>query len=377
MRVLRVDRNPDRAFDEIVNPAVLTWPQECPCGCTPVLLTLEVVWPVIAAAAAYARAHPEWPQGIGIRHRIVRVERRPGGGKRYVLGAAMAVNDRLVNSPSRAEAIWAEWSPTDRPEHLHHRFNRLSADNIALPRLVAIARGLHRLCVVEQGLEFEFMGSRVVDVGIQLGRFQLTNVDRFEYQLPDGSIVPSETDPDRHAWLCAWASSRAGIDAADFTNARGVTARLDLNSKCFRFNWHVVPTPYLPAGHDHAPILPPAFLDSPSIVAPDVRLPRPHKSRLSIFGSALPLDSKGLLDGAEVITMLHDLHEITPRPGIDPSPKEREHVFDHGENIVRCRSVSQLTSQLTCFLHETMRNRPDRGWPTTPQTCIVGEDIDV
>ena len=156
-----------------------------------------------------------------------------------------------------------------------------------------------------------------------------------------------------------------------------MTATLDLNSKCFRFNWHVVPTPYLPAGHDHAPILPPAMFISPSIKTADVRLPRPHKSRLSVFGSGLHLDREGLLDGANVLTMLHDLHEITPRPGIDPSRKEREHVFDHGENIVRCRSVSQLTSQLTCFLHETMRNRPDRGWPTTPQTCIVGEDIDV
>ena len=93
--------------------------------------------------------------------------------------------------------------------------------------------------------------------------------------------------------------------------------------------------PYLPPGHEHVPILPPGKLSAPTILAPDLCLPRPGKSRLSIFGSALPLDKDGWLDGVKVLAMLHDLHDIVPRPGIDPTLAEIEHVMDHGENIVR------------------------------------------
>ena len=138
-----------------------------------------------------------------MRHKLVRVEARPGGGKRFHLGEPMAVNDRYVHAPTRAPAIWKEWAPADPPEYHLHRFARLASDNMALPRLVALARSLHRICVDEGTLVFECLGSRVTDIGIQLGRFQLTNGDRFDYVLPNGTVLPSETDPEHYAWLCA------------------------------------------------------------------------------------------------------------------------------------------------------------------------------
>ena len=117
-----------------------------------------------------------------------------------------------------------------------------------------------------------------------------------------------------------------------------------------------MPTLYAPAGHGHAPILPPAFFNAPTVIAPDLWLPRPGKSRLSIFGSSLPLDKSGWLNGAKVLAMLHDLHEIASRPGIDPPSAEREHVFDHGENIVRalrrrCQLMTALVLPLTHDRH--------------------------